>query len=616
MTYTSKQLRKNIDPTQKKALTSPISMLSDQRASTAVQLKQQQIMQAAHSPNVIQQISAEDEPLQGKFESETPTQLQESAAAKPNNTGLPDNLKSGIENLSGYSMDDVKVHYNSAQPAQLNAHAYAQGTDIHVAPGQEQHLPHEAWHVVQQKQGRVQPTMQMKAGVPVNDDAGLEHEADVMGAKALQLKSIDIQTNKTSTINSPTAQLVDDDEGEEIEGGIGAQGFRFGTKDFGKFSANEEIDPDQIGEENNGIRELQEDQMRPDDVPQHQEYRLAMHMLHDVIMVLEDRGPDPEVDTAVLRQMMVDLQSEAKGHAKTYKSAMRNVTSNETQDNLQQNYLGDMDDLARDLLLLATHGKKIIEDRGYLEEGESLKETGTELWRERWLQTKGAVDRAITRLWRWWRNTLKAVAKNHKGDASPNTPGNQRNWEQRIDNENWEIFYGGSLMKGYKGPPKQNTRFLASNFDVDANMDAPAIAEFLINERGKKVDRGQLDPAGAGTRIEDMNKAMDTEVKRELVESEIVENEQEANEIVSEEFETRVNAPDTLGNAARVEVIRSSEEQRVRDKLTGVRKQHPERMIYIGYRLGALLQDEALVMRPLTAREIEDVEDAIDRALA
>ena len=60
---------------------------------------------------------------------------------KENNTGLPDNLKSGIENLSGYSMDDVKVHYNSQKPAQLQAHAYAQGTDIHLGPGQEKHLP-------------------------------------------------------------------------------------------------------------------------------------------------------------------------------------------------------------------------------------------------------------------------------------------------------------------------------------------------------------------------------------------------------------------------------------------------------------------------------------------
>jgi hypothetical protein len=45
-------------------------------------------------------------------------------------------------------------------------------------------LPHEARHVVQQKQGRMQPTMQMMGKVNVNDDAGLEKEADVMGAKA------------------------------------------------------------------------------------------------------------------------------------------------------------------------------------------------------------------------------------------------------------------------------------------------------------------------------------------------------------------------------------------------------------------------------------------------
>lgn len=104
---------------------------------------------------------------------------------KPNNTGIPDNLRSGIESLSGYSMDDVRVHYNSSKPAQLQALAYAQGSDIHIAPGQEQHLPHEVWHVVQQKQGRVQPTTQLQE-VNVNDNEGLEKEADVMGRKAVQ----------------------------------------------------------------------------------------------------------------------------------------------------------------------------------------------------------------------------------------------------------------------------------------------------------------------------------------------------------------------------------------------------------------------------------------------
>jgi hypothetical protein len=111
-------------------------------------------------------------------------QQAEAVAQRKNTTGLPDNLKAGVENISGYSLDDVQVHYNSAKPAQLQAHAYAQGTDIHVAPGQEQHLPHEAWHVVQQKQGRVKPTVQLK-GIGVNDNLGLEHEADVMGAKSI-----------------------------------------------------------------------------------------------------------------------------------------------------------------------------------------------------------------------------------------------------------------------------------------------------------------------------------------------------------------------------------------------------------------------------------------------
>jgi hypothetical protein len=112
-------------------------------------------------------------------------QREQQPPSMPNRTGLPVDLKSGVELLSGMSMDHVEVHYNSSQPAQLQAHAYAQGSDIHLAPGQDQHLPHEAWHVVQQAQGRVQATLQLKDGVAVNDDQELEREADVMGAKAL-----------------------------------------------------------------------------------------------------------------------------------------------------------------------------------------------------------------------------------------------------------------------------------------------------------------------------------------------------------------------------------------------------------------------------------------------
>lgn len=104
----------------------------------------------------------------------------------PNHSTLPGSLKAGIESLAGIDLDDVTVHYNSAQPAQLDALAYTQASDIHVAPGQEKHLPHEAWHVVQQKTGRVRPTRRLR-GLPVNHDAELEHDADRMGQRAAQV---------------------------------------------------------------------------------------------------------------------------------------------------------------------------------------------------------------------------------------------------------------------------------------------------------------------------------------------------------------------------------------------------------------------------------------------
>ena len=127
---------------------------------------------------------------------------------KENNTGIPDNLKSGMENLSGYSMDAVKVHRNSNEPAKFNAHAFAQGSNIHIASGQEKHLPHELAHVVQQKQGRVKPTKKVNGNVNVNDDAGLEKEADIMGQKALQMKSFEsgnlqLSTDSNGESNSP-----------------------------------------------------------------------------------------------------------------------------------------------------------------------------------------------------------------------------------------------------------------------------------------------------------------------------------------------------------------------------------------------------------------------------
>lgn len=99
---------------------------------------------------------------------------------QPNYTGIPGKMKEHMESFSGISFDDVKVHYNSDKPAQLQALAYTQGNQVYIGPGQEKHLGHELGHIVQQKQNRVKPTSYIK-GQPLNDDSSLEREADRIG---------------------------------------------------------------------------------------------------------------------------------------------------------------------------------------------------------------------------------------------------------------------------------------------------------------------------------------------------------------------------------------------------------------------------------------------------
>ena len=129
----------------------------------------------------------EPEPPQDKLTAdETMARFEGNGGEDENRTGMPDSLKAGLEVLSGIDLSDIRVYRNSPRPAQLNALAYTQGTDIHLGPGHDKHLSHEGWHVVQQKQGRVNPTVQAK-GVTINDDAALEQEATLMGARALQI---------------------------------------------------------------------------------------------------------------------------------------------------------------------------------------------------------------------------------------------------------------------------------------------------------------------------------------------------------------------------------------------------------------------------------------------
>jgi hypothetical protein len=87
---------------------------------------------------------------------------------------------------------DVDVVEGSGEAARLGALAFTRGSDVHFAPGQfrphaargRELIGHELAHVVQQRQGRAAPAVQMKGGVQANLAPALEADADRQGRLA------------------------------------------------------------------------------------------------------------------------------------------------------------------------------------------------------------------------------------------------------------------------------------------------------------------------------------------------------------------------------------------------------------------------------------------------
>ncbi len=181
----------------------PSRVVQPKREGEGLQMRDyrlQAALQAKMLGTVQRESGEEDEAVQGKFtaqlteEEDELTQRKAEAAQRQteNRTGMPDAVKQRMEDSFGTDFSSVRVHPDSPKAPEVGALAYTQGTDIHFAPGQfkpdtaagQQLLGHELTHVVQQAEGRVQPTTEI-GGMPVNDSEVLEHEADVMGMKVV-----------------------------------------------------------------------------------------------------------------------------------------------------------------------------------------------------------------------------------------------------------------------------------------------------------------------------------------------------------------------------------------------------------------------------------------------
>lgn len=179
-------------------MASQMKMLEGPGGPTTIQrqeIEEEDLMQGKFAAQ-LQEIPEEKELIQGKFSIQAQPEEEELLQGKPiqkaeNTTGMPDGLKTKMESSFNTDFSGVNIHPDSTKATNVGALAYTQGTDIHFGPGQfkpdttkgRELLGHELAHVVQQSQGRVQPTTEIQ-GIPVNDDPGLEMEADSFGRKA------------------------------------------------------------------------------------------------------------------------------------------------------------------------------------------------------------------------------------------------------------------------------------------------------------------------------------------------------------------------------------------------------------------------------------------------
>ncbi len=147
-----------------------------------------------------------------------------STEASSGTTQEPGNYMTQMQSAFDTDFSDVNIHEDSKTASDLGALAFTQGNNVHFAPGQfkpdtqsgKELIGHELTHVVQQREGKVQTTKQI-GKFNINDNSGLEKQADTMGAKAarytpVQAKSISgFSGNSINSINQPIQKTNDAD---------------------------------------------------------------------------------------------------------------------------------------------------------------------------------------------------------------------------------------------------------------------------------------------------------------------------------------------------------------------------------------------------------------------
>ncbi|GAB1533024.1 MULTISPECIES: DUF4157 domain-containing protein [Brevibacillus] len=174
---------------------------------------------ASHSSHILSLQKTLGNQAVQRMLAKTPLQKSENLSSSSGRS-LPDSVQAKMENAFHTDFSDVQIHPESSVASHIGAVAFAQGNDIHFAPGTyqpetqsgQQLLGHELTHVVQQRQGRVKANVP-DSSLPINDDPALEAEADRYGSLAAVGTVTDgTGTDAGSSVSSPIIQGTWDED--------------------------------------------------------------------------------------------------------------------------------------------------------------------------------------------------------------------------------------------------------------------------------------------------------------------------------------------------------------------------------------------------------------------
>ena len=243
---------------------------------------------------------------------------------------------------------------------------------------------------------------------------------------------------------------------------------------YGDTHRNVDLDPDKDAKSANVF---------PDDAPIMETFRYSYNRLQSWKLILGDNPMFGQIAGGRFDA----LAKEVKERTKAFKDEFRSLT-NTNAEQVKQSYKTDVDKMVAEIDKfndqLAGRFKIETHDEAFAglsnkEVTEKVHSNGTGVWRELWKDAMLKVNLVLDSGWPSWHSKLA-------GEFAP-----------PIGN----LGYIGSTAKGFKGPPKQGVRFNPSDFDVDANLDAPAIAKHVQETANVKPDKERLFMRHVGLNI-------------------------------------------------------------------------------------------------------------------